>query len=136
MSGDFVEASLFQLQAAARLPRSGISELAVNAALAQIEAEAPRSETEAAVVMQLACAHAATMAMLGRIRDHCTARDATLVASAAARLMRACAGHVEVLRRLRHGGNQVMRVEHVHIHDGGQAVIGNVQTNRPEGNAA
>jgi hypothetical protein len=41
--------------------------------------------------------------------------------------MRAYATQVEVLRRLRNGGQQFVRVEHVHIHDGGQAVVGNVQ---------
>ena len=34
---------------------------------------------------------------------------------------------LEVLRRLRTGGQQVVRVEHVHINDGGRAVIGNVK---------
>jgi hypothetical protein len=34
---------------------------------------------------------------------------------------------LEVLRRLRTGGQQVVRVEHVHVNDGGQAVIGNVK---------
>ena len=47
-------------------------------------------------------------------------------ASAAARLLRAYATQVEVLRRLRHGGEQYVRVEHVHVSDGGQAIIGNV----------
>jgi hypothetical protein len=47
--------------------------------------------------------------------------------SAAARLMRAFATQVEVLRRLRNGGQQFVRVEHVHVNDGGQAVIGNVK---------
>jgi hypothetical protein len=41
--------------------------------------------------------------------------------------MRAYATHVEVLRRLRHGGQQVVRVEHVHVNDGGQAIVGNVK---------
>ena len=47
--------------------------------------------------------------------------------SAAARLMRTFATQLEVLRRLRSGGQQFVRVEHVHVNDGGQAVIGNVQ---------
>ena len=34
---------------------------------------------------------------------------------------------VELLRRLRNGGQQFVRVEHVHINEGGQAVIGNVK---------
>jgi hypothetical protein len=42
--------------------------------------------------------------------------------------MRAFATQVEVLRRLRHGGQQFVRVEHVHVNDGARAVIGNVRT--------
>ena len=33
----------------------------------------------------------------------------------------------EVLRRLRNGGQQFVRVEHVHVNDGGQAIVGNVK---------
>ena len=50
------------------------------------------------------------------------------LATAAARPMRAYSVQVEALRRLRHGGDQYVRVEHVHVNDGGQAVIGNVKT--------
>jgi hypothetical protein len=42
--------------------------------------------------------------------------------------LRAYSVQVETLRRLRHGGDQYVRVEHVHVNDGGQAVIGNVKT--------
>jgi hypothetical protein len=41
--------------------------------------------------------------------------------------MRAYATQVEVLRRFHHGGQQFVRVEHVHINDGGHAVIGNLK---------
>lgn len=34
---------------------------------------------------------------------------------------------MEVLRRLRNGAQQCIRVEHVHVDDGGMAVIGNVK---------
>ena len=50
------------------------------------------------------------------------------MASAAARLLRAYATQVEALRRLRHGGSQTLRVEHVHVNEGGQALIGNVKS--------
>jgi hypothetical protein len=50
------------------------------------------------------------------------------MASAAARLLRAYATQVEALRRLRHGGSQTLRVEHVHVNEGGQALIGNVNS--------
>ena len=54
-SSAFVDASLLQLQAAARLPGGGISELAVNSALAIIEAAAPKDEVEGALALQIAC---------------------------------------------------------------------------------
>ena len=126
-SSAFVNASLFQLQGAARLPGSGISEIAVNASLAFIEGAKPQGEVECALVMQMACTHTAAMAVLNRLGGgHGTDRSVAAMASAAARLMRAYATQVETLRRLRNGGSQVVRVEHVHVNEGGQALIGNV----------
>ncbi len=53
-SSDFVNQSLFQLQAAARLPNSGISETAVNSALSFIESAQPRDEMECALIIRQA----------------------------------------------------------------------------------
>jgi hypothetical protein len=127
-SSDFVNASLFQIQAAARSPWGGISELAMNAALAMIEAAAPKDEIEGALAIQMACTHTAAMAVLARLDAGLgTERRVAAFGSTAARLLRAYATQVEVLRRLRNGGQQFVRVEHVHVHDGAQAVIGNVK---------
>ena len=63
-SSAFVEASLHQLIAAARLPNSGICEIAVNASLAFIEGAKPRDEIECALVIQMACTHSAAMTVL------------------------------------------------------------------------
>ena len=63
-SSAFVEASLFQLQAAARLPGGGISEVGVNSALALIEGAAPKDEIEGALSVQMACTHIAAMLSL------------------------------------------------------------------------
>ena len=127
-SGDFVNASLLQLQAAARSPFGTISETHINAALAMIEAAAPKDEIEAALAVQMACTHTAAMGILAKLDSGFgTERRIAAFGSAAARLMRTFATQVEVLRRLRGGGQQVVRVEHVHVNDGGQAVIGNVK---------
>ena len=127
-SSDFVNASLFQIQAAARSPLGGISDLSMNAALAMIEAAAPKDEIEAALAVQMAACHVAAMAVLAKMDvAFATERRVAAFGSAAARLMRAYATQVEVLRRLRSGGHQYVRVEHVHVNDGGQAVIGNVK---------
>ena len=125
-SMEFVESTLFQLQAAARLPNSGVSEIAVNAALSMIESEQPKNETECAIVIQMACVHSATMAVLGRIGGgHGGDRHVLAAATAASRLSRTFAILVETLRRLRNGGSQYVRVEHIHIGPNSQAVIGN-----------
>ena len=127
-SSDFVNVSLFQIQAAARSPLGGISELSMNAALAMIEAAKPKDEIEAALAVQMAATHTAAMAVLAKLDvAFATERRVAAFGSAAARLLRAYAMQVEVLRRLRNGGQQFVRVEHVHVNDGGQAVIGNVK---------
>jgi hypothetical protein len=127
-SSDFTNAALFQIQAACRSPFGGISQLSMNAALAMIEAAAPKDEIEGALALQMACTHTAAMAVLAKLDiAFATERRVAAFGSTAARLMKAYATQVEVLRRLRHGGHQVVRVEHVHVNDGGQAVIGNVK---------
>jgi hypothetical protein len=133
-SSAFVEASLYQLIAAARLPNSGICAIAVNASLAFIEGAKPRDEIECALVIQMACTHSAAMAVLSRLGEGRGGdRGVAAMASAAARLLRAYATQVEALRRLRNGGSQTVRVEHVHVNEGGQAVIGNVNSNSGSG---
>jgi hypothetical protein len=105
-----------------------VSEQAMNAALSMIEAAAPKDEIEAALAIQMSCTHAAAMSLLARLdAPFVSERRVAAFGSAASRLLRAFAMQVEVLRRLRHGGHQHVRVEHVHINDGGQAVIGNVK---------
>ena len=64
---DFVNASLFQIQSASRSPWGGISELSMNAALAMIEAAAPKDEIEGALAVQMACTHTAAMAVLAKL---------------------------------------------------------------------
>jgi hypothetical protein len=128
MSSDFVNASLLQLQAAARSPFGTVSETAMNAALAMITAAAPRDEIEAALAIQMACTHTAARSILSKLDSGlATERRIAAFGSAAARLIKTYAMQVEVLRRLRHGGQQYVRVEHVHVNSGGQAVIGNVK---------
>ena len=106
---------------------SGISEVGINAALAFIEGFAPRNEVEASLAVQMACTHSATMSVLGRLGPAAGTEDHVCrFAAAAARLIRAYSMQLEAYRRLRNGGDQYVRVEHVHVNEGAQAVIGNV----------
>jgi hypothetical protein len=111
-SSAFVQASLHQLIVAARLPNSGISEIAVNASLALIEGAKPQGEIEGALVLQMACTHAAAMSVLGRLGGgHGTDRTIAAKASAVSRLLRAYTAQVEALRRLRSDGSQFITVD-------------------------
>jgi hypothetical protein len=77
----------------------------------------------------MACTHAAAMAVLGRLGGgYGPDRTIALKASAVSRLLRAYTAQVETLRRLRSDGSQFVRVEHGHVNEGGQAVIGNVRS--------
>jgi hypothetical protein len=44
------------------------------------------------------------------------------------KLMRTFTNQMETLKRYRSGAQQTVKVEHVHVHDGGQAIVGNVET--------
>lgn len=127
-SSDFVNATLMQIQNASRMPSGGISETSVNAVLAFIEAAEPKNEIEAALAIQMACTHAVAMAVLSRTGGaYGGDRHVALMASAGARLLQAFAAQIEALRRVRHGSSQYMRIEHIHLEPGAQAIIGNVE---------
>jgi hypothetical protein len=71
------------------------------------------------------------MAVLNRLGGgHGIDRSVAAMAFAVARLLRAYTAQAETLRRLKNGSSQLVRVEHVHVNDGGQAVIGNVNSER------
>ena len=46
----------------------------------------------------------------------------------AANLLKALAGHAELLNKLKRGGEQTVRVQRVRVHPEGQAIVGNVTT--------
>jgi hypothetical protein len=100
--------------------------------MAFIEAAEPKNEIEAALAIQMACAHAVTMAVLSRAGGaYGGDRHVAIMASAGARLLNALTAQIETMRRLRNGGTQIIRVERIEVSDGGQAVIGNVKATSP-----
>src|SRR5215218_10473776 len=89
---------------------------------------APRDEFEGMVAAQLVACHNASMecyrrAMLGE--QSFEGRRENL--SQANKLSRTYATLLECLNRHRGKGQQKVTVEHVHVHSGGQAIVGNVE---------
>jgi hypothetical protein len=135
VSDAFVDMALHHLERAARMPGDGPSDLAINGALAIIAAFEPKTEMDAALAVQAACTHMVGMVLMARIGGgQGSDRRLPGLASASARLLRAYCTQIETYRRLRSGGDQNIRVEHVHVHEGGQAIVGAVTSRGNEVN--
>jgi hypothetical protein len=131
-SDSFVDMTLQHLEQAARLPGAGPSNVSINGALAVIAAFAPKNEVEAALALQAACVHMVTMVMMARIGGgHGSDRRLPALASVTAKLVRAYCAAVETHRRLRVGGEQKITVQHVTVNEGGQAIVGTVNSRTP-----
>jgi hypothetical protein len=89
----------------------------------------PKDEVETMVAAQMAAIHVATMTFACRLNhvENIPQQDSAERAS-----------QVEALKRYRTGGEQKVTVEHVHVHEGGQAIVGHVEQGagrvlKPEG---
>ena len=104
----------------------------MNAALAMVEAIAPRDELEAALAVQMAGCHALTMEMLGQARQAENLEYLGASGGLAVKLARTFTLQIEALAKLRGGGQQKVEVRHVHVN--GNAIVGDVHA--PGGGAA
>jgi len=55
---------------------------------------------------------------------------------AASKLLRTYTAQVEALAKIRRKGEQKVRVEHVHVHCGGQAIVGSISHSPGAGGGA
>ena len=102
-------------------------ERAFNGILATLHGINPQDEVEAMLASQMVATHLAAMECLKRaqLREQTfQARDMNL--RHATKLSRTYAAQVEALSRYRGKGQQKVTVEHVHVHSGGQAIVGAV----------
>jgi hypothetical protein len=76
---------------------------------------------------QMALAHAASFKLMDKALGHRDSVEQARLTNAATRLMATFQQGLLTLQKLRTGGNQTVTVQHVHVGEGGQAVIGNVQ---------
>jgi len=86
---------------------------AVNSMLAVVSGVGPQNEVEGVLDVQIAGCHQLAMTLLASIGM--------------------CREHVEALAKLRRGGSQTVRVKHVHVYSGGQAIVVNVAHLRARG---
>jgi hypothetical protein len=101
----------------------------VRATLAALAGIAPRDELEGMMAAQLIAAHAAVMECYRRaMLDDQTLEGRREYLNQANKLSRTWATLLDALNRHRGNGQQKVTVEDVHVHAGGQAVVGVVET--------
>ena len=123
---DFAEGLFTQVRnAVSKGPKTDIH--ATNFALAAIAGVGPKDEIEAMLAAQMAAVHKATMTYAMLLTHSDTIRQQDSNSRALNQLARTFTTQVEALKRHRSSGQQVV-VKHVTVNDGGQAVVGNVQT--------
>jgi hypothetical protein len=102
------------------------NEMEANAVLAIVGGMQPQNELEAVLLVQMMATHQYAMDLLARARHHEHWKGAESYGLQATRLLRTFTAQVEAFNKLRRGGTQTVRVEHVHVYPGGQAVVGSV----------
>jgi hypothetical protein len=125
--GDFLGGLTKQLvNAGSQGPK--VDEHGINFMLAVVKGVEPRDQIEAMLAAQMAAIHMASMTFARRLAhvDNIPQQDSA--ANAFNKLTRTFAAQVEALKRYRSGGEQKMTVQHVHVAEGGQAIVGNVST--------
>jgi hypothetical protein len=123
----FVEASLRQLIAAAKLPDSLVaSTVSLSASLELIASLEPSTEAESALALHVACLHMASITVMSRLRG-ITERNVVAMATAAAKIERAFHSALETYQQMKRGVTQIVRVERINIEPGAQAIVGCVR---------
>ena len=107
-------------------------EVHVNAALAVVDGLKPRNEAEALLAVQMVAAHLGAMRSLSLSGQARQLVQFQVHGELANKFMRTYASHLETLSKLRRGGEQNMKVEHVYVYQGGQAVVGDINVSRGE----
>ncbi len=125
MDLDFLNGLLKQLANVGSQGKS-LDESELNFMLAVIKGVEPKDQVEAMLAAQMAAVHMAMMTFARRLAHVDNIQQQDSAERAFNKLARTFAAQVEALRRHRTGGEQKVTVEHVHVHEGGQAIVGNV----------
>ena len=109
-----------------KLDKSGI-----NFVLAIVKGVQPRDQIEAMLAAQMAAVHLAMMTFARRLAHVENIPQQDSAERAFNKLARTFAAQVSALKDYRSKGEQKMTVQHVHVAEGGQAIVGNVSTPTP-----
>mgnify|MGYP001083953517 CR=1 FL=1 len=92
-------------------------------AMALAQGVQPKDEVEAMLATQMAAIHLATMEYAGRLHRSTSIEISESYERSLSRLGRTFTTQVEALKKYRSGGVQKVIVQHVHVNEGGQAIV-------------
>jgi hypothetical protein len=122
---DFLHGILNQL---ANIAGSGAfeTEKGMNFILSVVKNIEPQDHVEVMLAVQMAAVHMASMTFTRRLNYVANLPQQDSAEKALNKLMRTFTAQMEALRKYRTGGEQKVTVQHVHVNEGGQAVVGTV----------
>ena len=108
--------------------KAGLNEKAtqMNTIALAMQSMGPEDEYEGQLIAQLVALHEHVMDWLGRAKRTDRIDFANVYLNGASKLLNRHHETLETLLKYRRKGEQRVHVEHVHVHDGGQAIVGNV----------
>lgn len=115
-SADFINSAVAQIVNVAQ-----VNEVSTNAAIAIIAAIQPRDEYEASLAVQIATTHLASQNLLSLTLNRSTVQGMAAYGNLATKFQRTELAARDALTRHRCGG--VQTVKHVHVNEGGQAIV-------------
>jgi len=125
LSDEFAEVMLGKLITALRPgPFDHLDEATLNAAIAVISSINPQTELAALMVVQIVATSFVGLKFLSQSQRHMDEIYIDVYGGFAIKLFRAEIELIQALDRHQRGNKQTMEVRHVHIHAGGQGVVG------------
>lgn len=109
-------------------PGKELTTVELSVMVATVGAIAPRDPTEALLASEMAAIHTLTMMAARRLHLSETIQRQDSASNMVNKLARTFAAQMEALKRYRSTGEQSIRVQHVTVNEGGQAIVGNVRT--------
>jgi hypothetical protein len=108
-------------------------EKTTNAMIAGIAAMRPRDEAEATLIAQMIATHELAMTFARRLKHVENIPQQDSAANALTKLTRTYAAQMAALKHYRTGGEQRVIVQRVDVREGGQAVVGIVNSGNGKG---
>jgi len=82
---------------------------------------------ESMLLSQMVSVHKHAMKLMAQANEISSATTSEAIMNMVNKLMRTFTSQVEAFEKLKRGGRQVIKVDHVHVHEGGQAIVGNIK---------